>query len=410
MNNFKGLLLGAVAASVFTAGAMITPAHAGSHSESTATIGHKGGAFYVKSKDGNYSAIAGMKFQFDSTFAVNDDTFTLQADTHAFDAPRIHAGLKGRAGSPNLTYSLLYDFENSGIIDYSMSYKFNPLLTVKVGNYKSLGIHAGNRTSSSSGWLVDNPNGWGDVATGRNVGASILGKYANVAYEAKISQGGDTGVETGTKGIMANFGLAYEPFGKYGGFSDPDYSAKNKLRMLFSGGYEVAQNSAGDGDFATYSAAANNGTANLDYWHGLVGLKYAGLALTATYEHGNMQTSENDSNGDNQNGRRSYAYFLGATYMLVPKKIPFSVTYSVLDPDSEAQVGGDNNGGGVDAAALGIQRQVGVGAAYLINGHRNKFHASWQRLSTDVATRALDGGNETNDVDHSFNLRWQVTF
>jgi len=408
MNNYKSLLLGAAAASVFAAGAMITPAHAGGHSDGSAAIGHKNGSFYVKSKDGNYTVKTGMKFQFDSTHTANDDSFTETADSHAFDTPRVHFGFKGRAGSPNLTYSMLFNVEGGAVIDTKVTYKFNPLMSVRVGNFKSLGISSGNRYSSSSGWLVDDPNGVGDLASGRNVGLSVLGKFAKVSYEAKISQGGASGVETGTEGIMANFGLSYEPFGRYGGLNQPDYTAKNKLRMVVQGGYEVASNSTGSGDFATYAAAATTGDASLDYWHALVGMKYAGLHLTATYEHANYQTGINDIGAD-QNGRRTYNYLLAASYMLVPKKVPLAVTYSVTDPDTQAQVGGDNNGGGVDALALGIQRQVGVGAAYLFNGHKNKLHASWDRISTDVATTAITG-NDTNDVDHRFKLRWQVLF
>jgi hypothetical protein len=408
MNNYKGLLLGAVAASVFAAGAMITPAHAGGHSDGSAAIGHKNGAFYVKSKDGNYTAMTGVKFQFDSTTASLDDGFAAVPDSHAFDVARLFFGVKGRAGSPNLTYGLLFNVEGGAIIDSQVSYKFNPMAIVRVGNFKSLGISAGNRQSSSSGWMVDGPNGFGDIASGRNVGISLRGKYAKVlSYEAKISQGGASGVETGTEGIQADFGLSYEPFGRYGAFNQPDYSAKNKLRVLINAGYVGAWQSVGDGDFATY-AAATDGDANLDYWHTLIGMKYAGLSLTAAYEHAIMQTGENDI-GANANGRRTYAYMLAASYMVVPKKIPLALTYSVKDPDSEAQVGGDNNGGGADALALGIQRQVGVGAAYLFNGHKNKLHASWDRISTDVATTAING-NETNNVDHSFKVRWQVLF
>jgi len=411
MNNYKSLLLGAVAASVFAAGAMITPAHAGGHSDGSAAIGHKNGAFYVKSKDGNYTANTAVKLQFDFNHVSNDDDFTAggQADTQRFRNRRFFIGAKGRAGSPNLTYGFTYNVQNGGNIDVSLNYKVTPEIQFKTGNYKSIGISSGKRQSSSAGWLVDDPNGYGSIATDRGLGVSVHGAIAKVLkYELKLSNGSSTGNSTATEGGQVDFGLSYEPFGKYGSVNQADQTAKNKLRVLVQASYAKADNVTGQGDFLVYSGAATQALANLDYWGALVGMKYAGLALTAGYEHGNFQVDNDDSGTDTTNGRRQMAYLLAASYMIVPKKIPISVVYSVHNPDiTQDTAGGD--GGSIDVAG-GTERQIGVGAAYLFNGNKNKLHASWDRVSTDTAATEVDGGNRSNTVDHSLKLRWQVLF
>jgi len=95
-----------------------------------------------------------------------------------------------------------------------------------------------------------------------------------------------------------------------------------------------------------------------------------------------------------------------ASYMLVPNRIPLSVLYTLHDPDSENGTEGGN--GSVDSEA-GMQRQVGVGAAYLFNGHRNKIHVSWDRVATETAITAISG-DEGSVKNHSFKARWQVLF
>jgi hypothetical protein len=413
MNNYKSLLLGAVAASVFAAGAIITPAHAGGHSDGSAAIGHKNGAFYVKSKDGNYTANTAVKLQFDFNHVSNDDDFTQggQADTQRIRNRRFFIGAKGRAGSPNLTYGFTYNAQAGGNIDISLNYKVTPEINFKTGNYKSRGISSGQKLSSSAGWLVDDINGYGSIATGRGVGVSVHGKVAKVlSYEVKLSNGQAAGGQAVTEGGQVGFGLAYEPFGKFGSINQPDYNAKNKLRVLVEGAYVKAERSAGSGDFATYATASTAGVSNLDYWGATVAASYAGLSVTAGYEHGNFQTD--DDGGSQQNGRRQMAYLLAASYMIVPKKIPLSVTYSVHNPDIAQSTSGDDviaTTGAVSVAG-GTERQIGVGAAYLFNGHKNKLHASWDRISTDTAATEVDGGTNSNTVDHSLKLRWQVLF
>ncbi|MBT5035059.1 MAG: hypothetical protein HOM51_11140 [Rhodospirillaceae bacterium] len=406
MKSYKGLLLGAVAASVFAAGALVTPAQA----DGSAVLGHKKGNFYLKSKDGNYSVLPGMKFQFDSTNALTDDSFTANVDTRQLDIPRIHFGFKGRAGSPNLTYSMLFNVEGGAFIDAQVNYKFIPEVQVKVGNYKSLGVSAGNRYSSSSGWLVDDPNGAGDVASGRNIGISLRGTVAKVlSYEAKLSNGAGNGVETASQAVMYDFGLSYQPFGRYGALNQPDYSAKNKLRAVVQVGYQGAQGAVGSGDYAAYAAAATSGTADLKYWHALVGVKYAGLHLTGTYEHGNFQTDSVGFDSASQNGRRQYVWMAAASYMVVPKKVPFAITYTVHNRDTQQNTSGDSNGGAVNVAG-GIERQWGFGAAYLINGHKNKLHFSYDRISTHTNAAAIDGSDNNTIENDTFKLRWQVLF
>ncbi len=414
MKTYKSLLLGAVAASVFAAGAMITPAQAGNHSnKKTAELGHKKGAFYLKSTDGNYTAYTGFKFQFDSNFDSNDDDFVAGgvADTHEFKTRRIHFSVKGRAGSKALTYGIAFNVEGGSFIDGSIQYKYNKLLAFKVGNYKALGISAGNRTSSSTGWGVDDPVNFGAVASGRNVGASVLGNLTKeLKYEVKVSQGGGSGVETASEGISLNVGLSYEPFGRFGGFNQADYNMHETLRMVFHGGYQYDQDSTGHGRFATYAAAAAGTRANLDYYHMMVGAKYAGLGLTAAYEHGNFQDDTADGSL-NHNGLKAQGIVLAATYMVIPKKVPLAVTYSYSDGDTENGANGDINGGSL-INGTGIVRQWGVGAQYLFNGHKNKLHASWDRTSTQVNLADVGTGanNSNKDIDQTVKFRWQLLF
>jgi hypothetical protein len=410
MKSYKGLLLGAVAASVLATGALVTPAQA----DGSAVVGHKKGNFYVKSKDGNYSVLPGFKFQFDSTAVNRDDEFTERADSHLFDIARLFVGVKGRAGSPNLTYGILFNIDTGANIDAKLNYKIIPQFQLKVGNYKSIGISSGNRTSSSSGWLVDDPANYGDLASGRNVGVSAHGTLGKVLkYELKVSHGGGAGDETsGGEGVMADFGLNWEPFGRYGAHNQPDYSAKNKLRILLGAGYQLGNGVIGQGDFATYAAGTNAGDASLDYWHAIVGAKYAGLHLTGTYEHANFQSSV-DNVGEEENGRRSYTWLMAASYMIVPKKIPLAMTYTVHDGDVADSNGGNPDGGTSTTAGL-IARSVGVGAAYLFNGHKNKLHASYEHTTTKINADAINGaagGNDNNEqIDHALKLRWQVLF
>lgn len=411
MTNLKGLLLGAVAASVLAAGSLVTPAYAAGHSDDgSAVIGHKKGQFYIKSKDGNYSVLPGMKFQFDYTTTLADETFATGNDTRQFDIPRLHFGVKGRAGSPNLTYGMLFDMGaggNANNIDAKLTYKFMPEVSVRAGTYKSLGIPAGKRYSSSSGWLVDDPNGVGSSAGDRNFGVSVLGKVAKVvSYEAKLSHGGGRQFETATDAIMWDFGVAYEPFGRYGALNQPDYTAKNNLRVTLGAGYQGAQGATGAGNFNTYAGASTAGAANLSAYHMNVGAKYAGLHLTGTYEHGNYQSG--DGNGTQQDGQRSMTYLLAASYMIIPKKVPIAVTYSVTDGDTtQGTVAGS---GAVAAAVDGRAVEWGIGVAYLFNGHKNKLHASWDRVTTQNNGDTIDGSADSETAVDTFKLRWQVLF
>jgi hypothetical protein len=415
MNNFKSLLLGAAAVTMFA-----TSAHAGSHSnKATAEIGHKNGAFYAASKDGNYTAYTGLQIQFQSNSAFTEDDFTTGGvdDTHAFIHRRFFASLKGRAGSPKLTYGISFNLEGGSFIEGKVNYAYSPMLNFEFGNHKSNSISFGNRTSSSNSWAVEDPNGFGDVGMGRNMGFGIHGKtpIKGLTYATKISQGGASTVETGTDGIMLNAGLVYEPMGKFGTTNAPDYSAKATLRTVFATGYQYGQDVAGvAGSAAAYAAAAEGATANTDIYHVAAGFKYAGMGLMASYENALMQSRSFEA-ASAENGQHAHAFLAAASYMLVPNKIPLSVTYSFIDEDTKNGASGDINGGSVVSG--GIVREVAVGVAYLIKGTKNKVHASWTRADTQVdsddvsAANGSGSANNSNDsIAHTVALRWNLTF
>jgi len=406
MKNFKGLLLGAVAASVFVAGGLVTSAVA-----QDIVTGHKKGTYFIHTKDKNFSMVPGFKWQFDATHVANDDTFSAAgaATTTTFDVPRVFLGLKGRAGSPNLNYGILLNLQAGGAIDMKMAYKFNPLVTITAGNFKSIGIPTGKRLSSSAGWTVDDPNGMGLMGD-RSLGVSVGGKIAKVfKYEVKVSNGQGSNKKAASEGFAYDIGVNYEPFGSYGSFNQPDYGASSKMRVNVQAGYQYANNASGTGNMATFATATRDGLANADAYFVGAGVKVSGFQIGVAYERAVFQSVDTDDGIDTNedNGIRQYSALIGASYMLVPNKIPLSVSLSIHDPDTANQVGGDNNGG--SGGGLGIERQIGVGIAYLFNGHSNKLHASWDRTSTDVVTQAVNGSG-TDDEDDAFKLRWQVLF
>jgi len=399
MKYIKGLLLGAVAASVFATGAMVTPANA----DGSAVIGHKKGKFYLKSKDGNYSVLPGFKFQFDAAKIERDNTFTDTDSTSRMRVRRLLLGLKGRAGSPNLTYGITLNFQAT-IFDAKMSYKYNPAIIFTAGNYKSIGIPIANRFSSSSGFLVDGPNGLGDTLGDRSLGFGIGGKLGKtVKYEMKVhNSAGGSNVSSESQGVGYEVGLNWEPLGRYGGFNQPDYSAKSKMRVNLNGGFQYHKNGSGTKNFEDYCNDAVAADCDATGYHVAAGVKMSGWQLAATFEHANYQTNANNESP----GQRTYSTGVMASYMLVPNRIPLSVLYTLHDPDSENGTEGGN--GSVDSEA-GMQRQVGVGAAYLFNGHKNKIHVSWDRVATETAITAISG-DEGSVKNHSFKARWQVLF
>lgn len=398
MKHLKGLLLGAVAASVFAAGTMVTPANA----DGSAVFGHKKGSFYFKSKDGNYSVLPGFKFQFDAAKNDTDNTFVATASTTQYQVRRLLLGLKGRAGSPNLTYGITLNLEGT-IFDAYAAYKFIPELQVVAGNYKSIGIPMGARLSSSAGWMVDDPNQLGQLLGDRTNGFGVRGALAKtLKYEVKIHGGQGSNGSVGTEGFAYDVGLNWEPFGNYGSFNQPDYGASSKMRVNLSGGYQYMNNVTGNKNFATYVTNSNDTTGLANGYHVAAGVKMSGWQLGVMFEHANYQTNNKDINP----GQRTYTTGVGASYMLVPNKIPLSASYFMNDPDSENSTTGSP--GSVDNSA-GIQRQVGVGAAYLFNGHQNKLMASWDRIAVATTATAISG-SETNNNTHAFKLRWQLLF
>jgi len=415
MTNYKGLLLGSVAASVLAAGALVTPAQA----DGSAVFGHKKGKFYLKSKDGNFSILPGFSIQVDYNAAINDDAFTAasRADTRRFNVRRGRAAIKGRAGSPNLTYTISFDVTSdtaatTGIIDTNVNYKFIPEVQVRAGQFKPIGSPVDNAGESSS-WLVDDPNGTtggASIAPSREVGMAIHGKIAKVLqYELAVSNGQGFRGATASEESGWGFGIRYEPFGSYGNWVEPDYTARNKLRMQVHAAVKKVQGAqSGNGEVGTYATTVNAGEANSLYWVGAVGMKYAGLALSGMYQHANMQVGE-DVNNEN-NGRRSYNWMVGASYMVVPKKLGFSATWSVRDNDVAHSNAGNNNDGSVIDDDTAISRQWGVGAFYLFRGHAHKLHASWDRLNTKVNLNEVDGGDSNVQSDDTLKLRWQVEF
>jgi hypothetical protein len=413
MTNYKGLLLGSVAASVLAAGALVTPAQA----DGSAVFGHKKGKFYAKSKDGNFSILPGFNIQVDYNAAIRDDAFTAasRADTRRFNVRRGRAAIKGRAGSPNLTYAISFDVTTNtgttnGIFDTNVNYKFIPEVQVRAGQFKPIGSPVDNGGSSSS-WLVDDPNGTtggGSIAPSREVGMAIHGKVAKVLqYELTVSNGQGFRGATASEESGWSFGIRYEPFGRYGNYTQPDYTAKNKLRMQVHAAVKRVQGAqSGNGEVGVYAGLATAGEVDSLYWVGAVGMKYAGLALSGLYQHANMQTSDENQN----DGRRSYNWMLGASYMVVPKKIGITMIHSVRDNDVAHGNAGNNNDTSVVDDDTTIARQWGVGAFYLFRGHAHKLHASWDRINTKVNLDETDGGDSNVQSDDTVKLRWQVQF
>jgi hypothetical protein len=415
MTNYKGLLLGSVAASVLAAGALVTPAQA----DGSAVFGHKKGKFYAKSKDGNFSILPGFNIQVDYSASITEDSFVAasRADNRRFTVRRGRAAIKGRAGSPNLTYGISFDVTTNtgttnGIFDTQVNYKFIPEVQVRAGQFKPIGSPVDNGGGSSS-WLVDDPNGTtggGSIAPSREVGMAIHGKVAKVLqYELTVSNGQGFRGATASEESGWSFGIRYEPFGRYGNFVQPDYTAKNKLRMQVHAAVKKVQGvQSGNGEVGTYATTVNAGEANSLYWVGAVGMKYAGLALSGLYQHANMQVGEDVQNENN--GRRSYNWMLGASYMVIPKKIGVTAIWSVRDNDVAHSNAGNNNDGSVIDDDTTIARQWGVGAFYLFRGHAHKLHASWDRVNTKVNADETDGGNGIVQSDDTLKLRWQVQF
>jgi len=415
MTNFKGLLLGSVAASVLAAGALVTPAQA----DGSAVFGHKKGKFYAKSKDGNFSILPGFNIQVDYNAAIRDDGFVAatRADTRRFNVRRGRAAIKGRAGSPNLTYAISFDVTSNtaatnGIFDTNVNYKFIPEIQVKAGQFKPIGSPVDNGGSSSS-WLVDDPNGTtggSSIAPSREVGVAVHGKVAKVLqYELTIANGQGFRGATASEESSWGFGLRYEPFGRYGNWVQPDYTAKNKLRMQVHSAVKKVQGATGqNGEIGTYATTSNAGEANSLYWVGALGMKYAGLALSGMYQHANMQVGTDARNQNN--GRRSYNWMLGASYMVVPKKIGLTFIHSVRDNDVTHGNAGNNNDASVIDDDTTLARQWGVGAFYLFRGHAHKLHASWDRINTQVNADEIDLGNGNTQRDDTMKLRWQVQF
>lgn len=398
MKNFKGLLLGAVAASVFAAGAMVTPANA----DGSAVVGHKKGAFYVKSKDGNYSIIPGFKWQFDASKTDLDNSFSSRASTTKFALKRMFLAFKGRAGSPKITYGILMNLQDN-IVDAYAAYKYVPEVQIIAGNYKSIGIPIGKRLSSSAGWLVNDPNKIGKSLGDRSLGFGVRGTLnKTIKYEAKLSSGQGSNGSAGFEGVAYDLGMQWQPFGSYGSFNQADYGASSKMRVTLGGGFQYMNNATGTGDFATYVTNSADTSGHATAYHLHTGVKMSGWELGVSYEHANYQTNAKE---DQSRGNRNYTAVVGGSYMLVPNKIPLSASFSLHDPDT---VNGTFGESAVDAT-VGIQRQIGVGAAYLFNGHQNKVQASWDRTSTNLANTAISEGEHTQR-DHNFNLRWQLTF
>lgn len=414
MKNYKGVLLGSVAASVLAAGALATPANAAGHgakmADGSAVIGHKKGKFYVKSKDGNYSMLPGFNIQVDYSANNTDDDFGERSDVRRFTVRRGRASIKGRAGSPNLTYGISWDITTNtgttnGIFDTNVNYKFIPELQVRAGQFKPLGNIVDN-SGSSSGWLVDDANGTNggsSISPSRSVGVQVHGKVAKVlTYQLGINNG------QGFRGATANSAsgwtaaMQYQPLGRYGNWAQPDYTAKSNVRMIVHTTYHANNNATGgNGLFGTY---AGNALASSSYYQVATGVKFAGLALSAQYQHANYQADNKEFDG-----QRAYNWLLGASYMIVPKKVYVAATYSVTD-DDVAQ-GLLANGGSI-GAANGIDRQWGIGAAYLFRGHAHKLHASFDRLTTKVNSDLADGTGTTDNTrsDNTFKVRWQVQF
>ncbi len=230
MTNYKGLLLGSVAASVLAAGALVTPAQA----DGSAVFGHKKGKFYAKSKDGNFSFLPGFNIQVDYSANITEDSFVAasRADVRRFTVRRGRASVKGRAGSPNLTYGISWDITSNtgttnGIFDTKVNYKFIPEIQVMAGQFKPIGSPVDNGGSSSS-WLVDDPNGTtggSSIAPSREVGVMIHGKVAKVLqYELTVSNGQGFRGATASEESGWGLGIRYEPFGRYGIWVEPDYT------------------------------------------------------------------------------------------------------------------------------------------------------------------------------------------
>ncbi len=415
MTNYKGLLLGSVAASVLAAGALVTPAQA----DGSAVFGHKKGKFYAKSKDGNFSFLPGFNIQVDYSANITEDSFVAasRADVRRFTVRRGRASVKGRAGSPNLTYGISWDITSNtgttnGIFDTKVNYKFIPEIQVMAGQFKPIGSPVDNGGSSSS-WLVDDPNGTtggSSIAPSREVGVMIHGKVAKVLqYELTVSNGQGFRGATASEESAWQFGIRYEPFGRYGNWVQPDYTAKNKLRMQLHSTVKSVQGAQSqNGEVGTYVTTVNAGEGNSLYWNAALGMKYAGLALSGMYQHANMQVGD-DSNNEN-NGRRAYNWMLGASYMVVPKKIGVTMIHSVRDNDVSHGNAGNNNDGSVIDDDTTISRQWGVGAFYLFRGHAHKLHASWDRINTKVNLDETDGGDGNEQTDDTVKLRWQVQF
>jgi len=364
---------------------------------SAATIDHKKSVWFLKSDDGNYTASFGTQFQFDFVARALDDDNGERADTRKMSLRRGRFGAKGRMGSPNLTYNLLFDVTTNsntntdggngmGIFDAYMGYKFSPEFSVRAGTFKPL--HSAYQ-SNSSGRDTFVERGQVDAAFqyGRDTGVMLHGKIAKIlSYQVGAYNGNARATAGNTESSNFQGALVLEPTGKHGGLGEPDLKGTDKMRTWLSAGIVRTHDSTTAQSAVQSSFIAANGRGDITQYALDVGLKYAGLAVMGEFIHVNVDgpTAVLSTTGK--------GFTVMGSYMVIPKKMHVGARIEWLDKN--------------DKTANNDISSYGLASAYYFNGQKHKVIVDWVHLSTDTTF----AGAPTKNEDDTFSAKWQTRF
>ncbi len=419
MKSYKTLMLGSVATSALLLGAVSTPVLA-----QNVDVGHKGGAFYLKTKDGKFSVLPSAQIQVRYTY-VNVDSGSGDDDISEVTARRVRFGVGGRAGSKNLTYKITFDISTNsssqedgdagtGIFDSYLNYKFNNALQLRAGIWKQK-FTEGHSASTSKNQFVDRTDGDSAVRADRDTGIGISGKlFKMLSYEAAVIGGNTRKSPDDNLNHSFTASLRLEPFGKYGTLYEGDIKNSKKLKLQLSAGGIIKND-------VTFSTRGNKntfislaGAADVYGWTTGAGVKWRGFSLAGEYSIIKMQDASGNKGAEGPNagtkvaGETIKAWNLQASYFVLPKKWSIAGRWEYRNLNSNAK-NHRSSGATIANARTSSDALVsyGLGTSYFIRGQAHKIQADWLRFND------VDGGGDNSDSgshNNQFRVQWQVRF
>lgn len=412
MKNYKTLMLGSVATSALLLGATSTPVLAAS-----AEIGHSKGTFYMKSKDGKWSAKPSGQIQFRYTYRAIDDAAGTNDITEMVPR-RVRFGVGGRAGSKKLTYKMSFNISTSGdadvdgdpgisIFDSYLNYKFSKAVQFRAGVWK-MKFTDEHSNSSAKLQFVDRSDMDGRVRMDRDMGIGIRGNlFKMLNYEATVVNGNTRKSPASSGNHSFHAHLDIQPLGKFGNPYEGDTKNSKKLKVQVSASGLVKDN-------VTFSTRGNQntfislaGAADVYGWTAGAGLKWRGFAFYGAYAQQKFVDVAEKGNSKIA-GELVRGWTMEASYFLIPKKWSVAGRWEKRDLNAN-NVDHAGSGATIANAAGGsdVENSWGLATSYYIRGQAHKLQFDWVHIH-DVD--GLGDGGDRDSNDDQFRLQWQVRF